>query len=783
MRFKLLILVLSASALFAQENKILDNGRAPQIFDINKHFDWQIAICYHPMYMLVDEDRGEPVLSERIPPWGAATAEQYLERVKRNLASLESDPKLKLNYEWAADALEDISLRFPDVMKRMQAAHERGQLDFVGGVYALTQPMVHSSEADWRQFEYGGEIMKRLFGAPPKVYTSQEAQIYPQLPQILKHFGYDFMVMPSFPWVMRITRGPFDVLGHESGLYLRKGEEFIHAEALDGTAIPTYIATNVRDKTAQGCRIEKDLWSQPPIWIDFPDLEEFRNPLPDSTPVLLGKALEERIKVVPPRAFGQVHSYFTYNAEGVWAEEHSRASKAAEEQAVLAGNLLAMSRLAGKPLDRQPALDAAWRKLLKYQDHDATWIEVTDLRRKAINKFGESAEEAKSLMQEAASRLVEADPHAVAIFNGLTHPRQALVEWNNGIPEGVAVQKVGDRAVGFVELPSLGFRSFKLGKAASAESVERPMPAGLKFKDYSVEFTPEGLVGKITAAGGEAVVSSRERLGGELRAVFGNEWADNRQFSSRFFDGDVCAVVERTGTLGIPGKTRGIPVTERYCFFKEQPLIKVELAFDFDNDAVGMFHIDETKLNVYWPTAGGAIHHDMPFGYEGVGEDESILALNWVHCGGLVYINRGTARHWVRDGVLANTLAWGGNDWSNRIHRGLWAKLIAQHNYNLNLNGRQVIEYSLIPFGAFDGPKVVRAVEDATAPVFTCAGSGQGSFWNLPEPTLAVTSLFEKDGQAWVRGYQIPRGGSKAGPFRDWEIFNHPVKAFPEPVK
>ena len=144
---------------------------AQETFDIRKHFDWQIAICYHPMYMLVDEDRGEPTIGERIPPWGAATAEQYLERVKRNLDSLEKDTKLTLNYEWAACALEDISVRFPDVMQRMQAAHQRGQLDFVGGEYSLAHTCVHGSEANWQQFEQGLPIFQRLFGQRVNIHA------------------------------------------------------------------------------------------------------------------------------------------------------------------------------------------------------------------------------------------------------------------------------------------------------------------------------------------------------------------------------------------------------------------------------------------------------------------------------------------------------------------------------------------------------------------------------------------------------------------------------------
>jgi len=54
------------------------------------------------------------------------------------------------------------------------------------------------------------------------------------------------MVMPSFPWALEFTSPSFRLLGHESGTYVKKGDEIIDAEALDGTTIPAYLATNVR---------------------------------------------------------------------------------------------------------------------------------------------------------------------------------------------------------------------------------------------------------------------------------------------------------------------------------------------------------------------------------------------------------------------------------------------------------------------------------------------------------------------------------------------------------
>ncbi len=37
---------------------------------VKEHFGWKLAFCQHPMYLLIDEDRGEPTVGERVPPWG-----------------------------------------------------------------------------------------------------------------------------------------------------------------------------------------------------------------------------------------------------------------------------------------------------------------------------------------------------------------------------------------------------------------------------------------------------------------------------------------------------------------------------------------------------------------------------------------------------------------------------------------------------------------------------------------------------------------------------------------
>lgn len=732
-------------------------------FDLKDHLDWRIAICYHPMYMVVDEDRGVPVLAERKPPWAAANVEEYMERVGRNIKSLEDNPGLKLNYEWASHSLEDLSARFPEIFARMKAAHNRGQLDFVGGEYSLAHTMAHSSESAWRQFEYGLEIMDRLFGKKMTTHAHQESHIYSQLPQLLRLFGYRYMVMPSFPWTIDLTSASFRLLGHERGTYIEKGNEMIDAEAPDGTTIPAYFATNVR-QTKWHDEMMKDLWGCPPLWIDFPDLEEYHNPNEMAEPVLLEEEVARRLSVAPPKSTARLHTYYAYAAEGIWAEEHLRTSKSAEETAVVAEAMLAMAALGGRTLQDSVDMDDIWRTILKYQDHDATWIEVTDLRRKAINKFTECIDQSRNVIEKTAVQMVAPSTDTATIFNTLPVGRRALIACDLDLtPADATLQLHDGKAIGFVELPSFGCRTFPLG-ANPTPSVQEPVPTTIDARDYSVQLSPEGLIESMSSDAGDCVISGSGYHGGEIRAVSEGLWVDNRGLESSFSRGDVCCILERKG------KIAGVPLIERYFFFLDYPLVKVQLHFEFDGNAVGDFHIMETKLNIYYPTGGNEAYHDVPFGYSKCGDREQAFALNWFHCGGLTYVNRGTATHWLKDGVVGNQIGWGGKEWTNRIHYEHWMKLCA--DYDLRLYGTQTVEYSLIPSGEFDDRKVFWDTQSLATTAPMVRGSAEGSYLQTADAGIAVTGIYQKDGTTRVRGLKMPGEG---GPISDWQIFDLPI--------
>lgn len=747
-------------------------NRFRQMPAFRKELGWKLAYTQHSMYMFIDEDRGVPIVGERTSPWGAPDAAVYVGRIRRNLASLETIPELRLSYDFPGVDIESIERDFPDVVEQMQRMHKKGVFAFVNGTYSGAHLHILSSESNWRQFEYGLEVFQRLFGKKVNTFAFQETGLSQQLPQILKLFGYQMITAPGgFPWAMEIVEGPFELESSSKGTNFLRDEEFVWAEALDGTKLPFYLVEPipVGSDPNGDWNISRaiDMSSvRPPTWLFVPDMDEIGKEKYDSLSqlfdfVLLENELLERIKQAPPRSKGRIFAYWSY-AEGVWAEELLRANRAAELTAVLADGVQAMARQAGSSMDRHDDLRQIWRSIIKYQCHDVMWIETTDLRRKGINHDNEVTAQSNAIMGGIAETLVGTKDNSVAIFNALPTPRHALVEieGEKAPGGGSSFQEFEGKVLGVCDLPAGGFRSFPLETATPSREI--PVPSKLTTAHYTVELA-NGMVNQITPTDGQGLLKAGDYLGGELKAMVHDQWVDNRSANCHIYEGEVCYVLTRSGSLA------EIPVKERYFFFRSKNFIKAELEFDFHGNEVGNFWMDQTKVNVYYPTRGGRIYHDVPFGYASGRANRPLFATNWIYCGGLVYVNWGTVKHWVRNGVIANVLAWGGNIFDNRSD----FEWVLEQQYDLNLYGKQTIRYALIPLGEFDGNRIVREVSELTAPVFVTKGGGEKSFYEVKNRDLAVTAVFEKEGKVWARGYKLPNGQTTR--FRDFEIFNAPI--------
>jgi hypothetical protein len=738
---------------------------------VKKHFGWKLFFAQHPMYLIVDEDRGEPAVGERIPPWGAKTKEGYIERVRRNLKSLEELPNLKLNYQWSALEVEHMCLNFPDVYERMKNLYASGSLDFLDGTYSQAHLQSLTSESNWRQFEYGHEIYMKLFDKKMDVYARQETGLHQQLPQLLNHFEYKFAAAPAFVATIELLEGPFEFIVQLGQMEAVSGDEFIEAVGLDGSSIPFYLQIGLGWENMSIAReLQQDMYSGPKIFNVFPDLDEvdkedFEENYQLFDWVLFGDALTETHKENPPRAKGRVYSNWSYN-EGVWAEELFRVMRQTEAKVLLAEKINAMVVLSGQELDKSEEIKKIWKTILKSQHHDISWIEVTDLKRTSINRLIKASGECDKIITELSELLVEKSDKELSVFNGQVKKRTALIELEKGVSLGSQTFQIyKEQSLGFTDLPPGRYASFKKSDNI-IHSQKTALPKNIDTKYYTIQLSDNGLMKQLETQSGKKLLKDDPKLGGEIRARIDRDWFDNRTAEVNYLTGPVCDIIERKS------KINDIPLSETYFYYKDQPYIKVELEFDFNGNEVGYMWFDETKLNVYYPTTGETVHHDIPFGYKEVRQNRPLLATNWVECGGLAYVHSGNVKHWVKNGVIANVLAWGDNQFSNRLH---W-DWIEYTEYDIRLYGKQKIEYYIIPLDEFDGNIIAQLVQDIISPVHVQEGAGSRSFYSVDDPGLAVTAIYNKNDQVYVRGYQLPGGGDQG--LRDWEIFDRPMTEF-----
>ncbi|MCL2646172.1 MAG: hypothetical protein FWD61_04095 [Phycisphaerales bacterium] len=738
--------------------------------EVKRHYRWKAALCQHPMYMLIDEDRGVPKVTERIGPWGADNADEYIKRVERNLDSIDLHDDVKLNYEFSAYELMRMCKAYPHVYARIKEAIKKGKLGFVNGTYAQPHLQILGSESNWRQFEKGLRIYKDLFGVDIRLYAMQETAVHKQISQLVRCFGYEMIAIPAFPAVLETISGGFTLLSDGftgRNYYLPRQESFVHAMSLDGTSLPLYVGVNNTELQSDIIyHIGVDLPDSPRLWTRYPDMCEVSEKYyQELTSVFDLVIMEDELKIMlkesPPQTKAWLYSFSAY-ADGVWAEELLRSARDAEAAALAAEAVMCINQLkTGQKADER-LIDSWWDKILAYQHHDVYWTEVTDLRRQGINANLAVKKACDEEIRRISESLISSDANYISILNWLPAARRTEIRTTQNFT-GATTQVYGEKVFGFCDLPPSGFKALAITGEKAAASVKTPLPPVVKIGEHEGILDSAGLLKNIR---GIAPALDTDTLIGEIRCLIGKQTYTNRSAEIEFFDGPVASILTRKSSL------KDIPLRETYYFYKNEGHIKAEITFDFNASEAGRYWNTDTKLNILIPTSGENIQHDIPFGYTDGKADFPLFAINWLHCGGLVYANGGTVRHTVQNGIIVNTVAWGGNvffgghpDW-----------MIKGQQFDIRLYGTHTITYHLFPVASpsrFDGTAIARRVTDLTTPIHIVNGRSDDSFLSLDRNAIETTSLYARNGSIYARGVKLPTHPAGTG---DFAILNQKIR-------
>ena len=696
---------------------------------------WKYALCLHPMYWIIAHDT---LCAEREPPWGEKTIEKYIDRCRRNLASMDAHPEVRFGFEFSAMELEDMAKRAPDVIEHLKRLRREGRMCFVNGTYSQPHLQIFGSESNYRQFKIGTETIRKIVGQRVTAYAAQEPGLNEQTPQLLRAFGYKYAQVPGFSFTI-VFDGEHEILHHFERFFhldFIHGDEFTHWKSLDGSTIPLYLSTQ-GDTDYENIKFEvqKDMMRSPDIVASFHDMLEvsdewFANISEYGDFVLLDKALSDRFRECPPTSSARVYCYWSYGGEGVWAEELVRTIRRSENVALQAEAMAAVAN----HLTKRPAenFTDVWKTILGAQHHDACWAGGPELRRKSIGWLDERIAQCQATTTSAVEAICDRvdtawvqDSIPIVVLNPYPAKQQDIVRadvrfpagWGNSVElrsqsrrrishQLVEIKRHDDQSLKsagvlfLAESPGLGYATYALASDAKTTTEVHPRERRRDFTFendyYKAKLRSDGTFRSLYCKAAELeLLKCSQYFGNELTLrTEGGDWLSSQGMSSSMTvsAGSVFSIVRCSGVL------EQTPVEMSICFYTDLPRIDFRLRFEFDDVSWGTYWLDESKLNLFWPLAlDGAIHHDIAFGTVKGREERPLFAINWLDVSdqraGLAYFNQGTVKHWVRDNVIANVLAWGheGNQFSSRMNTH-WIK-----NMDLRLKGTHTIEYSIFP--------------------------------------------------------------------------------------
>ena len=758
----------------------MSNSRADEAHTSSSDRAWIWACVQHPMPLLV-EDRGQPTVLERIPPWGDPSLRAYVAKFTDVCESLERFPELRIDFEISAKELEDVARESPATLDRMKSLWQRGKLGFVGGDYAQAHYHVYGAESCLRQIERGLAVFRALIGCEVRVFFHQETGLHEQLPQILRAYGYTVAVPPRFPWALRFTSCPsVEFASHYGTLEFVRDEDLASWQGLDGTTIPLYVSMPAPSLSTEIIEVfrrhadasfrpeefeERDPFDRfmdrerskapvnvPRILIETPDMKRIDESYVAARSAActfskLEDALASVVDTRHPIGTVSLYPYWSY-IEGVWAEQLSRANRRAETAAYQAEALDALRALVQR---RSPnGVESIWENILSSQHHDVYWIETTDLKRRALGWLEQAIDESQSIISASIEGLTggstgtTSEPGRFLCVNtlpfhragllelevpgGLDDERASLLQGTFGdslvvVPEGegtgprriVLAETTGVSGFGWIDRqqPSRSSSSTRRPRSTTSESFEA------ETDRYRIRIRHGGIIESLTErVSGVEVIGSSGAVGNELRAKLEDgTWISSRDITTplEILETPVASIVSVHGRLGPIGLHEDI-VISRWC-----ARIDFRMTLDFGRApiSVGDFWDDTTKLNVYWPIRStGHVVHDIPFGVVSARSGRPVFCTTFLDTSddraGFAYFNRGTTKHWMDGGVLANVLAWGGRKFSNR-HPGLWEHVDL---YDLRLVGSQTIEYAILPHpGDYREGNVPREAQQYTTPL------------------------------------------------------------------
>lgn len=97
----------------------------------------------------------------------------------------------KISLEAGASCWRNLADRYPNLGAKLKTLWETGAVELTNGTFSLPYALMSPLSLQYWQFRKGRETFEKTFGRVPRTYQCQENSLTPQMPELLRHFGYD----------------------------------------------------------------------------------------------------------------------------------------------------------------------------------------------------------------------------------------------------------------------------------------------------------------------------------------------------------------------------------------------------------------------------------------------------------------------------------------------------------------------------------------------------------------------------------------------------------------
>jgi hypothetical protein len=96
----------------------------------------------------------------------------------------------KVGIEAGASCWKNLTDRYPEIVGKIKEVCAKGAAELTNGTFSLPYALMSPLSLQYWQFRKGDETFKKIFGMSPETYQCQENSLTPQMPELLRHFGY-----------------------------------------------------------------------------------------------------------------------------------------------------------------------------------------------------------------------------------------------------------------------------------------------------------------------------------------------------------------------------------------------------------------------------------------------------------------------------------------------------------------------------------------------------------------------------------------------------------------